>query len=34
MDLLAANQLARAFYAEVYADPQRPELRQAHAAPA
>ena len=24
MDLLAANQLARAFYADVYADPQRP----------
>ena len=24
MDLLAANRLARAFYAEVYADPQRP----------
>ncbi|MEW2376593.1 transcriptional regulator [Micromonospora sp. NPDC047812] len=24
MDLLAANQLARAFYARVYADPQRP----------
>jgi transcriptional regulator with XRE-family HTH domain len=24
MDLLAANSLARAFYAEVYADPQRP----------
>ena len=24
MDLLAANRLARAFYADVYADPQRP----------
>jgi hypothetical protein len=24
MDLLAANQLARAFYAQLYADPQRP----------
>ncbi len=24
MDLLAANRLARAFYAQVYADPQRP----------
>jgi hypothetical protein len=24
MDLLAANQLARAFYADVYADPQQP----------
>jgi hypothetical protein len=24
MDLLAANQLARAFYADVYADPRRP----------
>jgi transcription regulator MmyB-like protein len=24
MDLLAANRLARAFYAQLYADPQRP----------